>query len=61
MSGLPVAGAVRLSENLSLSANAAGSLTLKVSAKNIGDCRYEISGGYPMPGRSVIGGIEFKL
>lgn len=39
----------------------AGSLTLKVSAKNIGDCRYEISGGYPMPGRSVIGGIEFKF
>ena len=39
----------------------ASTLTLKVSAKNIGDCRYEISGGYPMPGRSVIGGIEFKF
>ena len=38
-----------------------GSLTLKLSAKNIADCRYEISSGYPMPGRSVIGGIEFKF
>ena len=38
-----------------------GSLTFKLSAKNIADCRYEISSGYPMPGRSVIGGIEFKF
>ena len=38
-----------------------GYLTFKLSAKNIADCRYEISSGYPMPGRSVIGGIEFKF
>ena len=39
----------------------AGSLAFKLSAKNLGDCRYEISSGYPMPGRSLIGGIEFKF
>ena len=39
----------------------AGSLVFKLSANNIADCRYEISSGYPMPGRSVIGGIEFKF
>lgn len=37
----------------------AGSFMLKFSAKNIFDYRYELTGGYPMPGRNFIGGIEF--
>lgn len=36
-------------------------LTLFVSAKDLLDCRYELVRDYPMPGRSVLGGIEFKF
>ena len=36
-------------------------LTLFVTAKDLLDCRYELVRDYPMPGRSVLGGIEFKF
>ena len=36
-------------------------LKLSVSARNILDCRYETVSGYPMPGRNVTGGVEFKF
>ena len=36
-----------------------GTLGLKLSVKNVTDNRYEVVGGYPMPGRSIIGGIEY--
>ena len=39
----------------------AGSLSLKLAIRNIADCRYETVSGYPMPGRSVIGGIEYRF
>lgn len=37
------------------------SLVLKFSARNILDCRYETVSGYPMPGRSFNGGIEYRF
>jgi len=37
------------------------SLTLSFSAKNVTDCRYELSSGYPMPGRSFLAGLEFSF
>ncbi|MBR5835802.1 MAG: TonB-dependent receptor [Bacteroidales bacterium] len=37
------------------------SLVVKLSAKNLCDCRYETVSGYPMPGRSIMGGFEFKF
>lgn len=36
-------------------------LALKFYARNLTDSRYELSGGYPMPGRSFLGGAEFKF
>lgn len=36
-------------------------LTLFVTAKDLLDCRYELVRDYPMPGRSVLGGIEFRF
>ncbi len=38
-----------------------GPLSFKFSVRNMLDCRYEVSSGYPMPGRSFIGGIEYKF
>ncbi len=32
-----------------------------VSVRDLLDCRYELVRDYPMPGRSVLGGIEFKF
>lgn len=32
-----------------------------VSARNLLDCRYELVRSYPMPGRSFVGGLEFKF
>ena len=45
----------------SLQIKRVGEITFLLSAKNLADNRYEISGGYPMPGRSLTGGIEFKF
>lgn len=39
----------------------AGSMGLKVSVRNLLDCRYEVVSGYPMPGRSFIAGVEYKF
>ena len=36
-------------------------LTLSVTAKDLTDCRYELVRDYPMPGRSVLGGLEFQF
>ena len=36
-------------------------LSLSVSARDVLDCRYELVRDYPMPGRSVLGGIAFKF
>jgi outer membrane cobalamin receptor len=37
------------------------SLGINIAAKNLLDCRYELVSGYPMPGRSFIGGVEVKF
>lgn len=34
------------------------SIVLKLTCRNIADQRYELVTGYPMPGRSVLGGVE---
>ena len=41
----------------------AGSMNLaaKLAARNLFDNRYELVSGYPMPGRSFIGGVEFMF
>ena len=36
-------------------------LSFFVSVKDLLDCRYELVRDYPMPGRSVLGGFEFKF
>ena len=36
-------------------------LGIKIMIKNILDCRYETVNGYPMPGRSFMGGIEYRF
>ena len=38
-----------------------GPLSFKFSVRNLMDCRYEVSSGYPMPGRSFIGGVEYRF
>ena len=38
-----------------------GPLSFKFSVRNLLNCRYEVSSGYPMPGRSFIGGVEYKF
>ncbi len=37
------------------------SLALRLIARNITDTRYELSAGYPMPGRAFYGSIEYKF
>ena len=39
----------------------AGTFNLSFTSRNITDCRYEIISGYPMPGRSLYGGIEYRF
>lgn len=39
----------------------AGAMRLNITVRNILDCRYELSSGYPMPGRSLTGGIEYRF
>ncbi len=36
-------------------------LEFKFIARNLTDCRYELAGGYPMPGRSFYGEMDFKF
>lgn len=38
-----------------------GSLALKFLARNLTDTRYELSSGYPMPGRAFYGSIEYNF
>ena len=32
-----------------------------IMARNLADCRYELSSGYPMPGRSFYGEVDFRF
>jgi outer membrane receptor protein involved in Fe transport len=38
-----------------------GNLSLRLSARNILDCRYETVSGYPMPGRNFMCGIDYRF
>lgn len=50
---------VAFSKNFSLGKSHV--IGLKIMVKNILDCRYETVSGYPMPGRSFMGGVEYKF
>jgi vitamin B12 transporter len=39
----------------------AGTVTMKLAARNILNERYELSSGYPMPGASVTAGLEYRF
>ncbi len=41
--------------------NGSCSLSVNFSMRNLFDCRYELVSGYPMPGRSFLGGIGFSF
>lgn len=36
-------------------------VSLSIDARNLADVRYELSSGYPMPGRSILGGISITF
>ena len=38
-----------------------GSIGFRLTGKNLLDKRYEAISGYPMPGRSVLGGLQFRF
>lgn len=58
---MPDWNAMDLTLSKSLKIKKVGEITFRVMMKNLADNRYEISAGYPMPGRSITGGIEFKF
>ena len=58
---LPDWNTLDLAMTKSLNIRGCCGLVLRLSAYNILNCRYETVIGYPMPGRSIIGGIEIKF
>lgn len=36
-------------------------LLLRITARNMADCRYETVSGYPMPGRNFTAGVEYRF
>lgn len=48
----------RLGKDITLGACVLG---LRLTGRNLLNCRYETVSGYPMPGRSIMGGVEFKF
>ena len=58
---LPAWNTFDLSLGKRFSLGKGGALSVWVSAKNLADCRYELVTGYPMPGRSFLGGVEYKF
>ena len=50
---------ITLSKSFKLKGNLG--LGLNLSARNILNCRYELVSGYPMPGRSLTGGIDLRF
>lgn len=37
------------------------SVVLRLNAGNIAGCRYELASGYPMPGRNILGTVEYRF
>lgn len=58
---LPAWGTLDLTAHKSFSIKRFGLIDINLSAKNLSDTRYEAVRYYPMPGRSVLAGIEFKF
>ena len=44
-----------------LTVRKSGTVLLKITTRNLLDCRYETVSGYPMPGRSFMAGVEYKF
>ena len=58
---LPNWNTLDLSAGKSFCLGKAGTIGVKVSALNLLNNRYEVIRDYPMPGRSFLGGIEYKF
>ena len=58
---LPAWGTLDLTAHKSFSISRVGLIDINLTAKNLSDTRYEAVRYYPMPGRSVLAGIEFKF
>lgn len=50
-----------LSKTFSWGQDGTRALTLSLTGRNLTDTRYELSRGYPMPGRSIMGGITMEF
>ncbi len=58
---LPAWNTLDLTVQKSISIIGFGELGLSLAAKNLTDFRYEAVRGYPMQGRSIVAGMEFKF
>lgn len=58
---LPDWNALDVTISKSIRIRKAGNLSLRLSARNILDCRYETVSGYPMPGRNFMCGIDYRF
>ena len=58
---LPDYDTLDLNFSKSMNLHRMGQLMFRLSVKNILDSRYDTVSGYPMPGRNIIGGIEYKF
>ena len=58
---MPDWNALDLSLRKAFQFGACTQLAFFLTARNLLDCRYELVRDYPMPGRSLLGGFEFKF
>ena len=58
---MPDWNALDLSLRKAFQFGASTQLAFFLTARNLLDCRYELVRDYPMPGRSLLGGFEFKF
>lgn len=58
---IPDYNTLNLNAGKSIKLPADSLLEVKFIARNLTDCRYELAGGYPMPGRAFYGEIDFKF
>lgn len=58
---LPDWDALDLTISKSFVMGQSGVLSCRLSVRNVYDSRYELVSGYPMPGRNVIGGLEYRF
>ena len=58
---LPDWNTLDLTMSKQIKTDRAGTFELKLQMRNVTDFRYELVSGYPMPGRSIMGSIEYKF